>query len=231
MTYFFSAINNMEAWVGAAHHLAAVKGGEEVNIFLEVESPTTFEPWWFEVLDPRAVNSRGENPNDVANTIFPLRTWLNSSSRHEFYERYMRAHARGHNKRWGTYFLRLINFGETGINQLERAIDILNTWKNEPGTALVFHLSSPEIDSPRPLGAPCLQLIQLQVKGGVIDMNVTYRNHDYFNKALPNLVGLGKLLEFVCFNSNRRPGKLVCHSAHAYSSSGMAGINGLLAKI
>jgi len=231
MSYLLSALNGLDAWVEAARHLVAVKGGEEVNIILEVASPTTFEHRWFESIDPREVSARGENPNNVSNTIFPLQTLRNSADRHDFYERYKRAHSRSHNKRWGTYFLRLIDFGETRVNQLERAIGVLNNWKKEPGTAIVFHLSSPEVDRPRPLGSPCLQLIQLQVHGGVIDMIVTYRNHDYFNKALPNLVGLGKLLGFICDSSGRHPGKLVCHSAHAYSSDGIANLRNLLGRL
>lgn len=231
MTFLVPTSNNLDAWVCAARYLLRTKGGEDANILLEIDDPVAFDSRWFGLVDPRVISHKGENPSDVANTIFPLRTWLNSTSRDEFYKRYLRAHARSHNKRWGTYFYRLISFGDAGVNQLERAINVLNSWKNEPGTALVFHLSSPEIDRPRPLGAPCLQLIQLQVRGGVIDMNATYRNHDYFNKALPNLVGLGKLLEFVCISSKRQPGRLVCHSAHAYTSAGIDGLNRLLARL
>jgi muramoyltetrapeptide carboxypeptidase LdcA involved in peptidoglycan recycling len=39
---------------------------------------------------------------------------------------------------------------------------------------------------------------------------------DYFNKTLGNLIGLSKLLQFICIQSGRVPGKLIIHSANAY---------------
>jgi thymidylate synthase len=230
MTEVFRARDSLEAWVAAAAHLCQVRGAEDSNLVLDVARPDVWEGWWFDQIDPRRVSLKGERPSDVANTIFPLRTWLNSRTRDEFYARYLEAHARGHRKRWGTYFLRLINFGTRHVNQLENAIRVLNEWKNEPGTAIVFHLSSPEYDSFRPLGAPCLQLVQLHVHHGTVSMVAFYRNHDYFNKALPNLVGLGQLLNFICYCSGRRVGNLVCHSSHAFTSGGVSGLNHLLER-
>jgi hypothetical protein len=231
MTRVFVARTNLEAWISAADHLSKIRGAEDFNLILEVSYPEEFDSAWFYHFDPRRVSPRGERPSDVANTIFPLKTWKNSMGRQEFYRRYTNAHSRGHKRRWGTYFLRLIDFGSTHVNQLENAIDVLNNWRNEPGNAIVFHLSSPEFDRFQPLGSPCLQLIQLQVHKGVIDMVAVYRNHDYFNKALPNLVGLGQLLNFICGSSGRQVGRLVCHSTHAFSSANSSSLKRLLERI
>jgi thymidylate synthase len=208
-----------DAWLAGTRHIYSRPGTEDVNLMLVVRDPTVFDSAWFAKIDPRTVAASGENPNDVANTIFPLRTWRNARSRDDLYSRYRRAHQRGGNKRWGTYFLRLTSFGDKGINQLECGITVLNNWKNDPGTAIVFHLSSADTDKPKPIGSPCLQLIQLQARGGLIDMSAIYRNHDYFNKTLPNLIGLSRLLNFICRETGRQAGTLTCLSGHAYSNS------------
>lgn len=220
----------LAAWKAAAAHLIAKVGTEESNLLIQIDQPVFWDPTWFKLMDPRSVRDRGENPSDVANTIFPLKTFINSSSRDELYRRYKRAHKRGDTKSWGTYFGRMISFGVSKTNQIERAIDVLNTWEKSPGTSIVFHLSSCETDKPRPLGGPCLQLLQFQVRDGRIDVTAVYRNHDYFNKALPNFVGIGRLLTFICAETGRTPGSLVCHSGHAYSSSGKAALSELLAR-
>lgn len=218
------------AWQSAASHLIRQPGCADSDLIVEIERPSHFDAAWFERYKPRAVSARGEDPRNVANTIFPLRTAANSLDRDALYQRYKRAHARGARRSWGTYFMRLIDFGNAHVNQLERAIEVLNTWKNEPGTSLVFHLSSAETDRPRPLGAPCLQLLQLQAWNGRLDISAIYRNHDYFNKALPNFVGIGRLMEFICAESGRAVGGLVCHSGHAYNSASKAELEELLRR-
>lgn len=225
-----SGENAFEAWSAAAEHLLSVSGAHQSNLVIEITSPTQFDPGWMQKLDSRKVHAKGENPNDVANTIFPAATWRRSADRADLYRRYEAAHARSSNKRWGTYFLRLIKFGSLQVNQLDRGIEVLNNWDNEPGTAIVFHLSSPETDKPQPLGGPCLQLCQLQAWNGRIDMTAVYRNHDYFNKAFANFIGLGRLLEFICAESGRTTGKLVCHSGHAYFSQGKMSADRLLSR-
>lgn len=222
--------NAMDAWLKCGRHLLGQPGAEQNNLVVEIESPGHWETDWFKRINPRAVHIRGEDPNDVANTIFPASTWRKSATRGELYHRYARAHARGKRKSWGTYFLRLIDFGTSHVNQLERAIHVLNSWENEPGTAIVFHLTSPETDAPRPLGGPCLQLCQLQSWNGSIDLTAVYRNHDYFNKALPNFIGLGRLQQFICGESGRQPGRLVCVSGHAYCSRGKRAMTDLIAR-
>lgn len=226
-----SASDCINAWAAASRHLAGKTGTDDNNLIVSIDDPVAWRPEWFAKIDPRTVHVKGENPGNVANTIFPLKTWTNSASRSELYERYSRAHRMGTQKRWGTYFLRLIDFGTSHVNQLERAIDVLNGWEKEPGTAIVFHVSSAETDVPRPLGGPCLQLCQLHAQANRIDMTSVYRNQDYFNKALPNFVGLGRLLGFICDQTGRSPGKLVCHSGHAYSSKGKAALVRLMGRL
>lgn len=230
MPVVLSGITCRDAWIAGANYLAGQPRTEISSLLLTIEDPTSWDDAWFDRIDPRQVHSGGENPRNVANTIFPLKTWLNASSRTDLYQRYRRAHKRGRTKRWGTYFLRLICFGASEINQLERAINVLNSWHNQPGTAIVFHLSSPETDTPRPIGGPCLQLIQLQAWSDRLDLIAVYRNHDYFNKAFPNLIGLSRLLHFICHETSRKAGTITCHSGHAYSSAGKSALKDLVAR-
>ncbi len=142
-----SQLNALTAWKAAAELLLGLPGTHANNLVIEIEHPTTFDPDWFRAINSRLINSHAEDPRNVANTIFPSKTWQNSLDREGFYKRYLNAHRRGEKKSWGTYFQRLIHFGASGVNQLERAIEVLNTWQNEPGTAIVLHLSSAETDT------------------------------------------------------------------------------------
>ena len=140
---------------------------------------------------------------------------------------YLRAHGRkkrwpSSKNSWGTYYERMISFGAQGeregegINQLGLVIEKVKKWSNKPTSALVMHMSSVELDKPRIMGSPCLQYIELLFKTkDTISLLAVYRNHDFFAKALGNFIGLGQLLKFMCRETGKHPGDLVCHSARA----------------
>jgi hypothetical protein len=71
------------------------------------------------------------------------------------------------------------------------------------------------------IGGPCLHYIFLQLDSDLRTMNMLaiYRNHDFANKAYGNYVGLGDLLEFLCYETNFNVGKLTCVSSHAFIES------------
>jgi thymidylate synthase len=104
-------------------------------------------------------------------------------------------------------------------NQIERAIHALNNWQRKEA-AIVGHLSSPDIDKLKPIGSPCLQYFEILWGGDdVLDLFAVYRNHDFLNKTLGNYIGLARLLAFVATESKKKPGRLICHSVHAYCES------------
>jgi thymidylate synthase len=216
MAAIFEHANCAGAWLEVAKHLLVEKSVES-NVLVTITEPAYFELEWLTRFDPRAIRGEGDRIRDVMNTIFPLKTWLNTKDRDTFYKRYLKANARSKHRRWGTYFERLIAFGEKKENQLERIIRALTSWKRNPHAALTAHLSSPELDSLVPLGAPCWHYAEfLCPSKDTIELVAIYRNHDYFNKALGNFVGLARLLNFVCEETGRQPGRLVCHSVRAY---------------
>jgi thymidylate synthase len=98
-----------------------------------------------------------------------------------------------------------------------------------PRAAFVVHLSSTELDNPRPLGAPCWQYAQfIRNSDSELSLSALYRSHDYFQKALGNFIGLTRLLKFVCYHSGMQPGTLTCFSTYASLQSQQAKTRQLL---
>ncbi len=211
----------LEAWRAGCSLLLDARG-EVSNLITTVAQPCQAEGDWLKQHSPARIKAGADDVCDVANTLFPQRTCDRAATRLEFYACYLQVHDRARRWQrgrhaWGTYFERLIRFPPDGVNQLERAIDKLSTWPQRNTTGLVFHLSSPAVDAPRTRGGPCWQFGEILWNADdSLDLVVVYRNHDFFNKVLGNFTGLGRLLRFICAASNKQPGKLICHSVHAY---------------
>lgn len=206
-----------QAWRGVVDVL--LNEGNRFNIVVHIENPVQYDDVELRSLNPNRVATSADSIFDVANTIFPSsEKW--GESPYQFYEHYKKVYRRGkrrHKSAWGTYFQRLISFGDEEENQLEKIIRPLNDWKNRPRAALVVHLSSTLLDNPRPLGAPCWQYGQfITSPPDKLSLVVTYRSHDYFNKALGNFVGLSRLLSYVCHRTGLSPGTLTCLSTYAF---------------
>jgi len=214
-------VSCVDAWQAASQHIIA-KGGEDYNVVVTVQAPCEFDRSWLTRFSPSSVATEGDAIRDVMNTIFPSKTLGNTTSRTAFYDRYKRAFDRRQHRHrtWGTYFHRLISFGPDAKNQLESAISALARWGKNHKAALVFHLSSSEVDDVRIMGGPCWQYGALLCSDSdTVSLLAVYRNHDYFNKALGNFLGLSRLLQFIATQTGRTPGQLICHSAHAYFDS------------
>jgi hypothetical protein len=228
-----SGANAVEAWIAGANHIVA--SGSAYHLFTTIDAPCTFQADWLRSYSPRRLGPTYDVLADVIQTIFPFRLSARIHQRNDLYAAYLDRHNRAkrwtrNRGAWGTYFERMICFPPTGVNQLEVAIEKLSTWQRVT-TAFVFHLSCASIDGPRRLGGPCWQFGELIWRdGNVLDLSVTYRNHDFFNKALGNFIGLGLLLEFICNSSGKVPGRLTCHSVHAYSSVSRAKLESLAAS-
>lgn len=208
--------------------------GHYFNLITQIERPTELHDSWILDYSPHTSVRRADKIKDVIDTIFPIDLYTQFPRRSDLYNEYLRRHYRAmkwsrNRGRWGTYFERLISFGQrNGPNQLERVIEKLINWPQRNTTGLVFHLSSPATDAPRTRGGPCWHFGEIVWhQNNVIDLIVVYRNHDYFNKALGNFIGLGQLLNFIAAESGKTAGKLVCHSVHAYSDKSLARLKSL----
>lgn len=234
--HIISGAMSLEAWRRGVAALLE-RGGELKNLITIIDDPVTFDPAWFSSHSPHRVSAAGDDIRDVANTIFPEKIAARFTDRPSIYSTYLRCHDRAHKwKRgqhaWGTYFERLIRFPPSGVNQLERVIEKLCTWPTRNTTGLVFHLSSPVLDAPRTRGGPCWHYGELLWNADdSIDFVAVYRNHDFFNKVLGNFIGLGRLLQFICLQSGKAPGKLICHSVHAYHEGSIRNLRALAQSI
>jgi len=224
----------VDAWrLGVAEILSQ---GEVFNLFTSIDEPAVFDEDWLGRHAPRRSGLRGDDPRDVAKTIFPYDLAARFPVRNALYSEYLQRHDRAmrfprNRSTWGTYFERLVRFPDSeNTNQLETAIEKLQNWQKRSSTGLVFHLSTPARDSPRTRGGPCWHFAEIVWHlGDTLDLVVVYRNHDFFNKALGNFVGLGQLLKFICDASDKRVGRLLCHSVHAYNGGSTAGLRSLVA--
>lgn len=224
---------SLDAWREGCALLLGAKTAT-CNLMTTIARPCAIDEDWLTTYSPLKIKSGADDARDVANTLFPQKILERSSSRADFYSRYLKAHDRARGWRrgrhaWGTYFERLVRFPPDGVNQLERAIQKLQSWPKRITTGLVFHLSTPAVDAPRTRGGPCWQFAEILWQADdTLDLVVVYRNHDFFNKVLGNFVGLGRLLQFICSSTNKQPGKLVCHSVHAYFQSSQQQLRGLI---
>jgi hypothetical protein len=228
------APNALQAWQAGVLKLLATSG-ELTNLITTIESPCLIDDTWLAARSPHRFASKGDDIRDVINTIFPVKLAHKAANRADLFAMYLKRHDRTHRWKsgrhaWGTYFERLIRFPPTGVNQLDRVIQKLCAWETRNTTGLVFHLSSPAVDAPRIRGGPCWHYGELLWNAdGTLDLVAVYRNHDFFNKALGNFIGLGQLLAFICQQSGKKPGKLICHSVHAYHDGGVQALKKMAA--
>lgn len=224
--------NVLDAWRAGA---ATVLEKKEVqNLITTITDPCALAPNWLVQHSPRRIRQENDDIRDVVDTIFPVALAKRFPNRQALFEAYLARHDRASRWRrnrgnWGTYFERLIRFpNDKPINQLETAINKLLNWPVRNTTGIVFHLSSPATDRPRTRGGPCWHFGEILWQAGeVLDFVVVYRNHDFLNKAFGNFIALGQLLAFVCQESGKTPGRLICHSVHAFNGGRVSDLEAL----
>lgn len=188
----------------------------------------------------------------VASTIFPQRMYVRHG-RPEMYKRILDALDRGGKQNsWGTYTERMISRpakdGLNTINPLEIIIEKLRVSASGPvgyRSAFELNLADPEADIPpivdfedsvdlptynatfdakRYRNGPCLSNISFKlVDKKVINLTAVYRAHHYCARALGNLIGLARLLNFVAIETGLQPGTLTCISTYAELDAGAWG--------
>jgi len=209
-----------QVWRSCASHLLG--DGDRLNLVVHIREPGNIDEDQLRKLDPRSVDGEVMSVFDVATTIFPkpsIRWGLGTS---DFVQHYLPVYARlkrrGH-AGWGFYFQRVASFGQSAAPQLVRVVNGLKGWGRGHHGAFVMHISSAEVDKPRPQGGPCWQYGQFMADGDHLSLAAVYRSHDYFHKALGNFVGLSRLLNFVCSKTGHAVGTLTCQSTYAFLGS------------
>lgn len=137
----------------------------------------------------------------VANTIFPLNLWNRNNNRELLYDRYNNIFPQlkkcKHN-RLGTYFNRIINYDDKGLNQLEFLID---AYKSGTFRRSAFQVSiwDPARDLKNTItrGFPCLQHLVFPCTGGKLKVVAFYASQYLFERAYGNLLGICNLGTFM----------------------------------
>jgi len=64
---------------------------------------------------------------------------------------------------------------------------------------------------------PCLSHLSFKYdhRRTLLHLTALYRNHTYLSHAYGNFIGLGRLMQFACRETETRPGELVSISTHA----------------
>jgi hypothetical protein len=131
--------------------------------------------------------------------------------------------------RWFDSHLVAHTFGE---NRLASIIEKIGAWGKDVEAGLYVHTAVPD-DKLRIRGSPCLQYVQVRLySGNRLELYSLYRSHDYFNKALGNMVGLQRLGMFIAGEAGRIYTGQTVFSLHPFVPSGcVQGMKGLVADV
>jgi thymidylate synthase len=220
------------AWLEASLAVKSRSGHEAHNVIIGVEDPTAGATLAHPVvarvnayLQKHAKSEAGASIECIANTIFPKTLYgIHGAPKfiQVFHERVLPKIRKG--KRWsGYYFDRMTSVPSPDgkiINQLwDNIIQRINNEKNTSLNKFELSLFDPQRDVDLSCyGGQCLSFLSFKLQPGsprTLLMTAIYRNHYYTEKLLGNLIGLGRLMEFVAAETKTKVGPLVVHSTHA----------------
>lgn len=226
-----------EAWLDAVDYLSSTEGNESVNLVLEITDPTagTERSRFIETEADRLLSEANlQSLHTIAETIFPYAEYLRRGAEGVYVgypeEIYPEIRTVAGNSR-GTYayrILRGVNSKGKEINPLEQIVERMKSeLDNGSAKKPIYDISVDDAysipihrndtDISKYIGFPCLSHLsfKLSSKEEKIYLTAIYRSHYYIERALGNLLGLGRLMAFVCREVGMQPGCLVCHSTFA----------------
>jgi hypothetical protein len=183
--------------------------------------------------------------NTVAETIFPQSMYKRYGRPGMYKKVLNALDRGGKSGTWGTYAERMISRpakdGIRTINPLEVMIEKLKVNAKARSTyksSYELNIADPEVDlmplpddtedggdiptynatfdAKRPYGGPCLSNVSFKIVGkDTVNLTAVYRSHHYCARALGNLMGLARLLNFVAIETGLKPGTLTCISTFA----------------
>ena len=225
---------NAVAWLSSVLQVNAAPGHEAFNVVIGIEDPISEIESDEEIIGlvDEFLDSHEAQPlQTVANTIFPSATYKRYGSP-EFYEIYLKKiYPKVKEHQWGRYFERMINYQtkDRVINPLDELIQRLkagiggkkrlyhNTYEMgiyDP--ALDIRIYDPVRDANRSMNRQCLSFLSFKLDREMrLGLTAVYRNHFYIARLLGNMIGLGRLLQFVASESGANIGSLTIVSTHA----------------
>jgi hypothetical protein len=217
----------VSAWLEAAAVVNGKPHHQAHNVIIGVENPiggaTLAHPLVKRVNE--LLSKHDKSIECIANTIFPralYKVYGAPKFMTIFHDNLLPKIRK--NERWsGYYFERMTRvpmLDGGNINQLwDNIVQRINSDKNKSLNKFELSLFDPERDVDlSPYGGQCLSFLSFKLKPGTprtLMLTAMYRNHYYIEKLLGNLIGLGRLMEFVAAETNTKVGELVVHSTHA----------------
>ncbi len=214
------------AWREAVRTVDGRPGHTAYNVIIDIADP---------VANAHLGNPRVAVVNDflsgfdksvetVANTIFPAALYRQYGAP-EFFDVFRDKVLKKvrRNDRWsGYYFERMFQYPTPTGEPPNQIWNIIERLRDENVSALnKFELSlfDPVRDVDKsPYGGQCLSFMSFKVIPGAektLTLTVMYRNHFYIEKLLGNLIGLGRLMDFVAKEARLKVGALTVVSTHA----------------
>lgn len=218
----------VSAWREAVRLVDACSGHEAHNVVIDVKDPTLQagpENRSISLIDEFLVSRGKKSIETIANTIFPAALYRRYGAP-EFFrvfsERVLPKVRKS--SRWsGYYFERMIDLPQREGPSLNQLWGIVERIRNPDVLALnKFEISifdpARDVDD-SPYGGQCLSFGSFKLVGKgderAIALTVFYRNHFYTEKLLGNLIGLGRLMDFVARETKLKVGSLTVISTHA----------------
>lgn len=214
------------AWREAVRAVDGKQGHAAYNVIIDVTAPVANAT----LADPRIAIVDGflslyeKSVETVANTIFPAALYRRYGAPaffDVFCDNVLKKVRRS--ERWsGYYFERMVQYPIPAGEPSNQLWDIVQRLKNGDVRALnKFELSlfdpARDVDN-SPYGGQCLSFMSFKVIPGsekTLTLTAMYRNHFYIEKLLGNLMGLGRLLDFVAHEAGLNVGALTVISTHA----------------
>jgi hypothetical protein len=214
------------AWREAVRAVDRQQGHTAYNVIIDVADPVANAT----LDDPRIVvideflSPYEKSVDTVANTIFPAglyRRYGAPAFFDVFLDNVLKKVRRS--ERWsGYYFERMIQYPVPTGKPPNQLWDIVERLKNGDVRALnKFELSlfDPvrDVDN-SPYGGQCLSFVSFKVmpvSKRMLNLTAMYRNHFYIEKLMGNLIGLGRLMDFVAHEAGLKVGSLTVISTHA----------------
>jgi hypothetical protein len=211
------------AWREAVRAVDREPGHRAHNVIIDVVNPTANTARQ----DPRVavvdtfLSDLDKSVEAVANTIFPAALYRRHGAPDffdVFRDKVLPKVCRS--GRWsGYYFERMIQYptAEGEVNQLWGIVQRMRDQRALNKFELSLFDPTRDVDNSR-YGGQCLSFLSFKLLPGApktLVLTAMYRNHFYVEKLLGNLVGLGRLMEFVAREGGLNVGALTVVSTHA----------------
>lgn len=216
------------AWLKAIRLVDAQSGHQAHNVIIDIANPIARSSLADPVISTvdKFLREWGQKPIEtVANTIFPSAVYRKFGAP-TFFDKFrdnILPRVRRSGDWSGYYFERMMDFPRDDGTSFNQLWDIVERIRDPQVRALnKFELSifDPVRDvNKSPYGGQCLSFASLKIIGSgdqrQIGMTALYRNHFYIEKLLGNLIGLGRLMDFISKEAEIAIGPLTIVSTHA----------------